>query len=142
MTQTSTEKTFCCLSKNDFDKPFPQFRKPVENGCFSQDDTGTFLHDKSRLRFYYAPSDFENVCFDLKNGYSSMIKKDETKKYYLDDLLKWVMFNRKLFRLEVENLEKTCASDNHNVKSAVQLIRQVGLWERVPPVPPPPTPVS
>ncbi|XP_041363441.1 decapping and exoribonuclease protein-like isoform X2 [Gigantopelta aegis] len=96
-------KTFCCMSRDDFDKPFPYFRKPVENGYFSKDRAGTFLHDKSLLRFYYVPNNYENVCFDLKRGYRNLIKKDETKKEYLDDLLRWVMLNYKKFQLEVEN---------------------------------------
>ncbi|KAK7482520.1 hypothetical protein BaRGS_00026231 [Batillaria attramentaria] len=82
-----------------FDKPFPFFRKPSEVGSFSQDYKRQFHHDRHKLRIYVKPA-VSDPCFDLSHGYSSLIRKDESEKEYLNDMLRWVMHNKEKFLLQ------------------------------------------
>lgn len=82
-----------------YDKPFPYFRKPSEVGSFSQDCKRTFHHDRRQLKYYVKPA-AADPCFDLGEGYRSFIRKDESVKEYLDDLLKWVILNEDKFVLQ------------------------------------------
>ena len=84
-----------------YDKPFPYFRKPSEVGSFSQDQNRTFHHDRRQLRCYIKPA-AADPCFDLGQGYRSWIRKDESVKEYLDDMLRWVMMNKEKFVLQSE----------------------------------------
>ncbi|XP_046579126.1 decapping and exoribonuclease protein-like [Haliotis rubra] len=84
---------------NQFNKAFPFFRIPEEYGYFSQDCDRQFRSDKSQLRFYVPPANMNRVKYDLTHGYSNLIRKDENKKEYLDDLLKWVVENKMKFQI-------------------------------------------
>ncbi|KAK7093405.1 decapping and exoribonuclease protein-like [Littorina saxatilis] len=82
-----------------YDRPFPYFRKPTETGRFSQDHERNFHHDRRQLRYYIKPTK-SDPCFDLRQGYTSRIRKDESVKEYLDDMLRWVMMNKEKFMLQ------------------------------------------
>lgn len=94
------------VSAVEYDRAFPFFRKPTELGSFSQDHRRRFHHDRRKLRFYVKPS-VPDPCFDLSRGYRSLIRKDENKKEYLDDMLRWVMLNKARFRLQAEKDQQT-----------------------------------
>lgn len=89
------------VSAQHNDKPFPYFRKPTEIGSFSQDHSRQFHHDRHKLRFYVKPT-VSDPCFDLGHGYKSLIRKDESVKEFLDDMLRWVMHNSDKFLLQSE----------------------------------------
>uniref|UniRef100_A0A2C9JG92 Decapping nuclease n=2 Tax=Biomphalaria glabrata TaxID=6526 RepID=A0A2C9JG92_BIOGL len=76
------------------DKPFPFFKEPKEIGSFSIDEKRQFQNDRRQLRIYSPPSNMKNCHFDLRLGYSSMIKKDESIYNYLNNLLSWIMSNK------------------------------------------------
>ncbi|BFZ18017.1 hypothetical protein BsWGS_21056 [Bradybaena similaris] len=80
-----------------FDKPFPFFSEPAETGCFSLDGNRQFRHDSSQLRVFSPPDDWKKCSLDLRDGYRDMIKRDESKKEFLDDLLRWVICNQQKF---------------------------------------------
>ncbi|ELU05819.1 hypothetical protein CAPTEDRAFT_186717, partial [Capitella teleta] len=83
---------------NRFDTKFPFFRQPKEIGFFSQDSDRQFRADDSSLRYYCAPKPECDSNFDLKAGFDTFIKKDDSVKERLDDLLRWVILNREKFR--------------------------------------------
>ena len=72
-----------------FDRQFPYFRLPTELGSFSLDASRNYVHNRSHLRVYSPPSD-RKVAWDLSNGYSDFIQRDETKMEYIDHLLQWI----------------------------------------------------
>lgn len=90
--------------RQKYDQPFPYFRKPSEIGSFSQDSKRTFHHDRGQLK-YYKESSLSDPHFDLSDGYSTLIRKDETKKEYLDDMLRWVMCNPNKFAIKPDGLK-------------------------------------
>ena len=71
----------------DFESNFPYFRQPREISSFSLDSQREFHHDRSHLRVYAPPDNSRNVSFNLRDGYNCFIKRDETKKEHLDELL-------------------------------------------------------
>ncbi|BFZ18016.1 hypothetical protein BsWGS_21055 [Bradybaena similaris] len=81
-----------------FDKPFyTLLSEPAETGCFSLDENRQFRHDSSQLRVFSPPDDWKKCSLDLRDGYHDMIKRDESKKEFLDDLLRWVICNQQKF---------------------------------------------
>lgn len=92
------ESRWLAVKSDTYDKPFPYFRKPSEVGSFSQDHKRTFHHDRRQLRYYVKPTAVD-PCFDLRQGYRSFIRKDQSVKEHLDDMLRWVMVNREKFAL-------------------------------------------
>lgn len=78
---------------------FPSFQMPAEIGGFSLDINRDFHHDKSQLKYFIRPRDFGHVHFDLREGYRSMIKKDESQLTYINDILRWIQQNSKKFPL-------------------------------------------
>ncbi|CAL1537402.1 unnamed protein product [Lymnaea stagnalis] len=91
-----------------YDKAFPHFKEPAEIGFFSYDEKRQYQRDRSQLRVF-APPDDRNTCnFDLRKGYSKMIKKDETVQTHLDGILHWIMKNKELLLVTPnKNLDKT-----------------------------------
>ena len=85
------------VDKRNYDGEFPYFRKPVEIGAFSLDMNRTFHHNKSQMKYFIRPKDFYRLHFDLKQGYNTMIKKDESTLTYIDDVLRWIMKNEHKF---------------------------------------------
>lgn len=83
-----------------FDKNFPFFRQPNEIGSFSLDINRKFEDSRNQLKYFIKPQDFNRVQFDLRKGYSTMVRKDETEKEYIDSILKWINKNKKKFIVE------------------------------------------
>ncbi|XP_050393444.2 decapping and exoribonuclease protein isoform X1 [Patella vulgata] len=81
---------------HQFDKDFPQFREPREVGSFSQDSNRQYHPDKRQLKYVvHYPN--KSVNFNLRKGFKEMIKKDESKLEYIDDLLRWVISEPRAF---------------------------------------------
>ena len=76
-----------------FDGEFPYFRLPTELGSFSLDGSREFVDNRSHLRVYSPPSD-GNIAWDLSHGYNVFVKRDESKKEYIDHLLQWIQLYR------------------------------------------------
>ena len=76
-----------------FDREFPYFRMPSELGSFSLDGSREFVDGRLQLRVYSPPSD-KNIAWDLSHGYSVFVHRDESKKEYIDHLLKWIRLYR------------------------------------------------
>lgn len=50
--------------------------------------------------YYVPPEDIDDVSFDLREGYNTFIKKDDSVKDKLDDMLKWVLLNKTQFLIQ------------------------------------------
>ncbi|KAL3875675.1 hypothetical protein ACJMK2_033604 [Sinanodonta woodiana] len=92
-----------------FDAEFPPYRQPVEIGAFSQDSSRAFQNGRGQLRFYIKPKRSNSVNFDLRKGYNEMIRRDETKKEYIDDILRWILKNEDKFALNDVKVERKTA---------------------------------
>lgn len=92
----SVLQTYC----EKYDKSFPYFRQPTEVGSFSLDEQRIFHHNRSQLKNYHPPRNVECCQFDLNHGYSQMIKKDESVKEKIDNMLKWIMENKDRFTIK------------------------------------------
>ena len=72
-------------------------REPLKVGEFSLDDQRKFHNDARAKKFF---DDVANgvpdtrVEFDLRKGYETFAKRDESEKEYLDFILRWIMENR------------------------------------------------
>ena len=77
---------FLVSNLEDFYRPYPAFRQPLEVGSFSFDSHGKLLLDRSGLRHYAQPS---KLGLDLKVGYSAY----KTKLHQspdLNNILTWI----------------------------------------------------
>ena len=83
-----------------FDCKFPFFRQPKEIGAFSHDEKRQFQHNRNQLKYYRPPENCENTSFDLSIGYKTFIKRDDSIKENLDNLLRWILLNRITFVLQ------------------------------------------
>ncbi|XP_059139307.1 decapping and exoribonuclease protein-like [Physella acuta] len=107
-----------------YDRPFPNFREPVEIGSFSQDERKIYKNDKSQLRIFAPPVDPNHCKFDLRQGYAEMIKRDENIKTYINDILHWIVNNRNKFPIPThskdkkvqQNLDDQCTADKSSLK--------------------------
>lgn len=81
-----------------FEGKFPYFREPAEISSFSLDIQREFHHDRSLLRLYAPPNNVNNVAFNLRDGYDIFIKRDETKKECLDELLRCILLSTEKFQ--------------------------------------------
>ena len=108
-----------------FDLKLPHFRQPEEIGYFSLDINREFSISKQQLKYYIKPPDSSNVCFDLKKGYSDMVKKDESKSEKIDNLLKWINGNRDKFVLKAS---KELVADDNSANRFVMTISFVIMF--------------
>ena len=87
---------FPLFNLEDFYKPCPSYRLPVEIGAFSINGTGELRLDRSQLKYYSPPS---RLNLDLKVGYSSFVpKKENVPANKLQPILKWINSNGDCFR--------------------------------------------
>lgn len=111
--------SFDVWPRNRFERAFPKYEPPREIGKFSLNEQRIFVHDASRLRYFYNPekrlhhqkSDGstsgkpedakkanENVkstlSLNLRDGYKIFIERDESVKEHIDDLLRWILLNK------------------------------------------------
>lgn len=99
-----TMPEFRAESLDDFYKPCPNYRLPVELGAFSFDDEGRFCHDRSQLRYYNPPSHTSRLSMDLKVGYEAYIPKPKSGSPNLEPILRWISINGHCFRPKSEPL--------------------------------------
>lgn len=92
--------SFKTCQRHRFDRNPPALRKPKEIGCYSVDKNRCFKHDKSTMKYFINPKNPEHVKFDLTDGYKKMIRKDETKKEFIDNILHWIVLNKEKFQLQ------------------------------------------
>ena len=80
---------FVASNLEDFYKPNPPFRLPVEIGHFSFDAKGNMTFDKSALKHYAQPS---KLGLDLRVGYDKFVPKfNQTPD--LTHILTWISHN-------------------------------------------------
>jgi len=85
-----------------FDGNFPVFQLPKLIGSFSLDNRRKYHNDNSELRYISLPGNGTEttwkVHFDLTAGVENAIEKDSDaiKNHMLDDLLTWIVQERKL----------------------------------------------
>ena len=85
-----------------FDGNFPVFQLPKLIGSFSLDNRRKYHNDNSELRYISLPGNGTEttwkVHFDLTVGVENAIEKDSDaiKNHMLDDLLTWIVQERKL----------------------------------------------
>ena len=83
----------------DFYKPCPNYRLPMEIGSFSLDTKGKVQLDRSQLRYYTPPQIATRVMFDLRVGYDRFVpKKCNVPANKLDPILEWINGNGDCFR--------------------------------------------
>lgn len=80
---------FVVSNLEDFYKPNPPFRLPVEVGSFSFDSQGQLVLDKSGLRYYYQPP---KLGLDLNVGFDKFKRKlNQTPD--LTNILTWISYH-------------------------------------------------
>lgn len=83
----------------DFYKPCPTYRLPMEVGAFSIDGKGTLHLDRSQLRYYTPPPQGTRPNFDLRVGYDKYVpKKENVPANKLNPILRWINSNGDCFR--------------------------------------------
>lgn len=95
---------FRAESLDDFYKPCPNYRLPVELGAFSFDDEGKFCHDRSQLRYYNPPSQTSRLSMDLKVGYDGFVPNAKSGAPDLEPILRWISVNGRCFKPRSEPL--------------------------------------
>lgn len=89
--------TFACFPPSRYQSgPPTTFREPSNVGEFSLDDRRRFHNDASAKKFYYGVGKVDSgsrVEFDLRKGYDTFVKRDESEKEYLDFILRWIAEN-------------------------------------------------
>ncbi|XP_072125288.1 decapping and exoribonuclease protein isoform X1 [Mobula birostris] len=80
-----------------YDHTFPDYRQPVELGCFSLDSLRRLFNDSRQLKYYRLPSD-KPPGFNLRDGFKDrFIKRNDDIKEKLDHILRWILLNRHAF---------------------------------------------
>lgn len=88
------------LKHCSFAGDFPTFQMPKYVGSFSLNEKREYLNDRSQLRYLAIPPSATllhdrtwQVDFDLKNGVTYAIEKDEKeiRRRMLDDMLQWIV---------------------------------------------------
>uniref|UniRef100_UPI00398F1899 decapping and exoribonuclease protein isoform X2 n=1 Tax=Pristiophorus japonicus TaxID=55135 RepID=UPI00398F1899 len=80
-----------------YDKNFPDYRQPVEIGCFSLDSRRQLFNDARQLKYCVEPTS-KNPNFNLRDGYKDRyIKRNDNVKEKLDHILKWILLNKHKF---------------------------------------------
>ena len=100
---TSMPAGFVCefpvRNLEDFYKPCPNYRLPMEIGSFSLDVKGKVKLDRSQLRFYTPPLTTTRVMLNLRVGYDEFVpKKENVPANKLDPILEWINGNGDCFR--------------------------------------------
>lgn len=94
---------FPLLNLEDFYKPCPNYRLPMEIGAFSINGEGELCLDRSQLRYYAPPG---RLSLDLKVGFDSYVpKKENVPADKLQPILKWISSNGNCFRPKSAHLK-------------------------------------
>ncbi|XP_045212577.2 decapping and exoribonuclease protein-like isoform X2 [Mercenaria mercenaria] len=95
--------SFETRNRRAFDMEHPSF-KPEETGSFSLDIDRKYENTTKQLKYYVKPPE-NSVHFDLRKGYSTMIRKDESTPNYITDILGWITDNKE--KLVEEDMKTT-----------------------------------
>ena len=88
---------FLVAELEQFYKPCPSYRLPVEIGSFSHDEQGRVRMDRSQLR-YYAPPAGARFYMDLRVGYESFVPKTKTTPLDgINPILAWIASHGECF---------------------------------------------
>ncbi|XP_051877775.1 decapping and exoribonuclease protein [Pristis pectinata] len=80
-----------------YDLRFPDYRQPVEIGCFSLDSHRQLFNDDRQLKYCRMPSN-KKPHFDLRDGFKDRyIKRNDDIKEKLDHILRWILLNKHKF---------------------------------------------
>ena len=103
----------------DFYKPCPNYRLPMEIGSFSHDTKGKVQLDRSQLRYYTPPQVATRVMYDLRVGYDKFVpKKGNVPANKLDPILEWINGNGDCFRPRTQPLSPPNVSSSSSSSSA------------------------
>ena len=109
----------------DFYKPCPNYRLPMEIGSFSLDTKGKVQLDRSQLRYYTPPQVATRVMFDLRVGYDKFVpKKGNVPANKLNPILEWINGNGDCFRPRRQPLSPPSVSSSSS-SSTTQSSSQV-----------------
>lgn len=108
-TTTTMPAGFVCefpvRNLEDFYKPCPNYRLPMEIGSFSLDAKGKVQLNRSQLRHYTPPLATTRVMLDLRVGYDKFVpKKENVPANKLDPILEWINGNGDCFRPRTQPL--------------------------------------
>ncbi|XP_053390375.1 uncharacterized protein LOC123564076 [Mercenaria mercenaria] len=84
--------SFETRNRRAFDTNDPLF-EPEEIGSFSLDINRKYDNTTKQLKYFVKPP-ANRVHFDLRKGYSTMIRKDESKPDFITDILRWITDNK------------------------------------------------
>ena len=102
----------------DFYKPCPNYRLPMEIGSFSLDTKGKVQLDRSQLRYYTPPQIATRVMFDLRVGYDRFVpKKCNVPANKLNPILEWINGNGDCFRPRRQPLSPPSVSSSSSASS-------------------------
>ncbi|XP_060696600.1 decapping and exoribonuclease protein [Hemiscyllium ocellatum] len=96
-TNNADSKLALPVQPDYYDKSFPDYRQPVEIGCFSLDSNRQLFNDARQLKYCVKPTS-KNPNFNLRDGYKDRyIKRNDNIKEKLDHILKWILLNKHKF---------------------------------------------
>ena len=105
----------------DFYKPCPNYRLPMEIGSFSLDVKGKVRLDRSQLRYYTPPLTTTRVMLDLRVGYDKFVpKKRNVPANKLDPILEWINGNGDCFRPRTQPLSPPITTSANQSSSVVK----------------------
>ena len=114
----------------DFYKPCPNYRLPMEIGSFSLDAKGNIQLNRSQLRYYTPPQVATRVMFDLRVGYDKFVpKKGNVPANKLNPILEWINGNGDCFRPRRQPLSPPNASSSTSQSSQSAAMKN-GALER------------
>ncbi|XP_022102390.1 decapping and exoribonuclease protein-like [Acanthaster planci] len=90
-------RTFAVKPTSDFIGEFPFFSRPQELGHFSLEIDRTFANDNRHLKHYHPLSKESDLNLDLRQGFETFVKRDDDVKERLDNVMKWIVHNKKHF---------------------------------------------
>ena len=94
-------KPFRVLPADKYDgSKFPFFKQPREVGYYSLDKDRGLHHDSRQLKFFLPPPRDEEIAFNLGHGYEAFRRRDDDVKERLDNILKWLLKNKRRFQDE------------------------------------------
>ena len=116
----------------DFYKPCPNYRMPVEQGAFSKDGEGAYHLDRSQLRYF---SHSSRVTMDLKVGYEDYVPKlENVPADGLQPILKWISSNGEYFRPKVHPKSPGVEGKNGEVPNSDNPLESPSKKERYMPL--------
>lgn len=115
----------------DFYKPCPNYRLPMEVGSFSLNAKGKVQLDRSQLRYYTPPLTTTRVMLDLRVGYDKFVpKKENVPANKLNPILEWINGNGDCFRPRTQPLSPPHLASTTTASQSSSGIVKNGALER------------